>query len=184
MGSLASQKKESRHRLKSQWRLLAPEIPPDWGERLAENLDQILAGRRGVWAAFRPMPFEAPIPDPRERWPGLDWVFPRMEESGLVFRRPVRFESGPFGVQEPSADSPRVETSELEGLLVPGLGFDRRGARLGRGRGFYDRSLRVTKGLRIGVAFEFQRLKRLPTEAWDQPMNAVVTEKSVYWIER
>lgn len=184
MGSLASSKKELRHHLKSRWHLLASDIPPEWSERLAENLDQVLRGRHGRWAAFRPLPFEPPLPDPRERWSHLEWAFPRMEETGLRFRKATHFVQGPFGVQEPSGDSPAIDVAELNGLLIPGLGYDHRGYRLGRGRGFYDRSLQEARGLRVGVAFEFQRLKELPVEAWDQRMDVVVTERSVYWIRK
>lgn len=107
-----------------------------------------------------------------------------MEETGLRFRVPTHFVLGPFGVQEPSDDSPAIEVAELDGLLIPGLGYDHRGQRLGRGRGFYDRSLKEARGLKVGVAFEFQRLREIPAEAWDQPMDAVVTERSVYWIRK
>lgn len=107
-----------------------------------------------------------------------------MEEAGLRFRVPTHFVRGPLGTQEPSVDSPAVEIAELDGLLIPGLGYDHRGQRLGRGRGFYDRSLKEARGLRVGVAFEFQRLEKIPAEAWDQAMDAVVTERSVYWIRK
>ena len=66
-------------------------------------------------------------------------------------------------------------------LFVPGLAFDLEGNRLGRGGGWYDR---VLAGLgkavkRVGLAYEFQIMERLPVEAWDQKVHQIVTEKRV-----
>ena len=64
-------------------------------------------------------------------------------------------------------------------ILVPGFGFTEQGKRLGRGKGFYDRYLEKYKGLIIGIAFELQIEKNLPTDHHDQNMNLIVTEKRV-----
>jgi 5-formyltetrahydrofolate cyclo-ligase len=65
-------------------------------------------------------------------------------------------------------------------FLVPGLGFDPRGVRLGRGSGWYDRALaRHPQGVRVGLAYEFQLVPSLPEASWDIRMNAVVTEARV-----
>jgi 5-formyltetrahydrofolate cyclo-ligase len=65
-------------------------------------------------------------------------------------------------------------------FLVPGLGFDHRGVRLGRGSGWYDRALaRHPMGVRIGLAYDFQLVPSLPEATWDVRMNAVVTETRV-----
>jgi 5-formyltetrahydrofolate cyclo-ligase len=65
-------------------------------------------------------------------------------------------------------------------FVVPGLGFDARGARLGRGDGWYDRALpRHPHGIRIGLAYEFQVVASLPEAAWDVRMHTVVTEARV-----
>lgn len=70
-----------------------------------------------------------------------------------------------------SADAPRVC------FLVPGVGFDGRGVRLGRGSGWYDRALaRYPTAVRVGLAYEFQVVPSLPEATWDVRMHAVVTE--------
>src|SRR5262249_62364793 len=67
-------------------------------------------------------------------------------------------------------------------FLVPGLGFDPGGTRLGRGGGHYDRALaHHPAALRIGLARETQILSSLPRDPWDQPMDAVVTERRILW---
>lgn len=63
-------------------------------------------------------------------------------------------------------------------FLVPGVAFDTRGGRLGRGRGWYDRLLsRFPETARWGLAFAFQVVTRLPVDAWDVPMDVVATER-------
>jgi 5-formyltetrahydrofolate cyclo-ligase len=67
--------------------------------------------------------------------------------------------------------------------LVPGVGFDERGARLGRGRGFYDRALRALRHAgavhAVGMAFEAQVVRRLPEDPWDERVDAVVSDTRV-----
>jgi len=65
-------------------------------------------------------------------------------------------------------------------FLVPGLGFDQRGVRLGRGSGWYDRALaRHPTAARVGLAYDFQLVPYLPEATWDVRMSAVVTEARV-----
>lgn len=80
-----------------------------------------------------------------------------------------------FGVREPRPGSPVVPWKQLDLVLVPGVAFDRRGVRLGRGRGFYDRLLVHCAGHRCGVAFDVQVADAVPEEAHDRRMNSILT---------
>ncbi|MCV2877145.1 5-formyltetrahydrofolate cyclo-ligase [Rhodobacteraceae bacterium XHP0102] len=88
---------------------------------------------------------------------------------------------GEFGAKIPpdgAAVSPDI-------LIVPLVGFDPHGQRLGYGGGFYDRSLAQLRAANprlraIGLAYEAQRLPHLPTEATDQPLDLVVTEAAIH----
>lgn len=103
----------------------------------------------------------------------------------LVFRRwdvyaglvPGRFG---FGIPEPSADAPVVEPDLL---LVPMLAFDRRGHRLGYGRGYYDRTLAALRARRpivaVGLAFAAQEVLSLPISVGDQRLDWIVTEAAL-----
>ncbi len=91
-----------------------------------------------------------------------------------------------FGIAEPG-DRGRILTAELDVVLVPLVGFDDAGNRLGMGGGFYDRHfsfLRSRTHFRrprlIGVAYEMQRLPKLPTDPWDVPLWAVVTDRGIH----
>ncbi len=67
-------------------------------------------------------------------------------------------------------------------LLVPLVGFDRRGARLGQGGGSYDRWFAAhPDAWRIGIAWSVQEVATLPVDAWDVPLHGIVTE--LEWIE-
>lgn len=65
-------------------------------------------------------------------------------------------------------------------FVVPGVAFDERGGRLGRGDGWYDRALALhAVRPRLGLAYEFQLVPVLPQATWDIPMHAVVTEDRI-----
>lgn len=60
-------------------------------------------------------------------------------------------------------------------MVVPAVAYDRRGNRLGRGKGFYDRLLGSTRATKIGVAYEFQIVDEIPTEPHDVPMDIIIS---------
>jgi 5-formyltetrahydrofolate cyclo-ligase len=84
------------------------------------------------------------------------------------------YEAG-FGTLAPSELAPAVEPDVI---LVPLLGFDKRGTRLGYGGGYYDRTLdRLKKKPRlVGIAFAVQEIDEIPREAHDVPLDMIVTE--------
>jgi len=65
-------------------------------------------------------------------------------------------------------------------IFIPGLLFDRRGNRLGRGGGWYDRVLGElgNDGIFVGLAYEFQLVEKLPAESWDRRVHFIITEKN------
>ncbi|TCO70889.1 5-formyltetrahydrofolate cyclo-ligase [Rhodovulum euryhalinum] len=83
---------------------------------------------------------------------------------------------GPFGAQVPDGGVPMLP----EVLIVPLLAFDRTGARLGYGGGFYDRTLAMLRArgpvLAVGLAYAAQEVARVPVEPTDQLLDAIVTE--------
>lgn len=94
---------------------------------------------------------------------------------------------GRFGVLEPRRElrtlpEHRVMLQEIEAVLVPGVAFDRRGGRLGHGKGYYDRLLaRVhTSTQLIGLAFDCQIVDRLDLQNHDVPMDFVVTQSRFF----
>ncbi|SFR60397.1 5-formyltetrahydrofolate cyclo-ligase [Marinobacter daqiaonensis] len=92
-----------------------------------------------------------------------------------------------FGIAEPVFHSRRIRPAwAMDVVLMPLVGFDDQGGRLGMGGGFYDRTFAFTRlrpRLRpalIGLAHDLQRVRRLPIEDWDVPLDAVVTDRAIY----
>ncbi|KAB2960374.1 MAG: 5-formyltetrahydrofolate cyclo-ligase [Thermoanaerobaculia bacterium] len=113
------------------------------------------------------------------------WV-PRADpRDGLlhVHRWPCPLETLAFGLRQPARGTPELTPEEIDArvdvVLVLGLGFDRRGFRLGHGRGYFDRFFARHAVPGIGFAHELQLLDRLPDEPHDRPMRAVVTDARV-----
>lgn len=91
------------------------------------------------------------------------------------------YEAG-FGTLAPEESAPRVEPDVI---LMPLLGFDRQGTRLGYGGGYYDRTL-AALGRRprlVGFAFALQEVDHIPREAHDVPLDAIVTEQGVRYFD-
>lgn len=118
--------------------------------------------------------------------PAIDWDARTMRPAAvdsldsLIARR--------YGVPEPPAGSAMVELAEIDVILVPGLAFDSRGGRLGRGAGFYDRLLERVgdevgigggQPVVIGVGFGLQLCDRVPMEPHDRRMDAIASETGV-----
>jgi 5-formyltetrahydrofolate cyclo-ligase len=90
-------------------------------------------------------------------------------------------QSSRLGIREPKATAPIAPLTEASLVLVPGLGFDTAGRRLGFGGGFYDRLLAKPprKTFLLGHAHAFQLVPRLPEEAHDIKVKAVATPQGV-----
>jgi len=89
------------------------------------------------------------------------------------------------GIPEPDSSlvpAKIISPACIEVALVPGSVFDVQGNRLGYGGGYYDRFLthKAPQALRIGLAFSFQVMERIPHQAHDVPMDMVVTEREIF----
>ena len=82
---------------------------------------------------------------------------------------------GPYGVYEPATEN-LVKPEDLDLVIVPGLAFDKKGNRLGRGKGYYDRFLSSlsSKTHSIGLAFDFQILPLIPTTTHDVSVKKLI----------
>ena len=92
--------------------------------------------------------------------------------------------TGSLGIPEPGAAAARLEPGGDDIVIVPGLAFDERGYRLGRGGGFYDRYLSGRCCFKAGLCRERFLVNELPTESFDIRMDCVVTEERVIRFRR
>lgn len=104
----------------------------------------------------------------------------RVLEFALV-EDPSELVEGRYGIREPRPSLPAVRLDALDAVLVPGLAFDRRGGRLGRGAGYYDRAFGdpQERPLLVGFTYSGRLIDEIPLEAHDQRMDALVTEREV-----
>ena len=106
-------------------------------------------------------------------------AMPRINEDGVMAfaawqpQDPIsRFKGR---TPQPQASAPSIKTQEIDLFIVPLLGCDAAGYRLGYGGGYYDRVLSTCHGFKLGLCFEEQRVVTLPREEHDVRLDAVVT---------
>ncbi len=168
-------------------RAVAHAATPDAGERLARTvLDAVSLPPGAVVSAYWPIRSEI---DPRPLLHALitaghrialPCTPPASADAPLTFRlwTPADpLSPAAFALHEPPQGAERVEPDVV---LAPLLAFDRTGARLGYGKGHYDRTLAALRSRRptvaIGLAFAAQEVARVPTDAHDVALDGIATE--------
>lgn len=125
------------------------------------------------------LPDELPTHDFIHKWKDLKTILLPVIEGDDIF--PIRFESekgmqkGMLGIMEPDSKQKYVEDIQL--ILIPGIAFDQQKNRLGRGKGYYDRFLRESTALKIGICYDFQLLDTIPIWENDMKMDWIITPK-------
>ena len=112
---------------------------------------------------------------------GKKIALPRVEEDRITFYELSSTKSlirGRFGIMEPL---PYGKMSEIDILVVPGIAFDKKGNRLGYGKGFYDRLLLTKRTFSIGLAYSFQLLENLPHDLYDKRLDAIASEDGIHY---
>ncbi|MBB3047326.1 5-formyltetrahydrofolate cyclo-ligase [Litorivivens lipolytica] len=117
---------------------------------------------------------------------------PCLKNKALQFRRfrpGQTLKNNRFQIPEPPPTrGSAVSVNALDVILLPLVGFDRKGNRLGMGGGFYDRTLaglsKTDRPLLIGLAHHCQEVEQLPVQSWDIPLDAVATDKRVIWLKK
>lgn len=164
------------------------------GEALIGHASPLLCSAHGRLVAGY-IPFKTEI-DPRPLMralaaQGARLCLPRTppkggEGAGLTFHLcdpddPASLQKSTWGVMEPKAHLPQVRPDIV---LVPLLGFDRGGNRLGQGQGHYDRTLEALRAtgavLAVGVAFAAQEVAHIPIEPHDQRLDWIITPIEAY----
>lgn len=114
---------------------------------------------------------------------GKTVIVPKVEPDNTITLHKITsledLSPGAFGILEPTKSTATIDPDDVDALIAPGVGFDRNKARLGRGKGYYDRLLAGISAPCIGLAYAFQILSRLPVGEYDIPMDVVITEKEI-----
>jgi 5-formyltetrahydrofolate cyclo-ligase len=176
---------EALARRRTYARSLPPELRTELEAKLADIVLPHLIGSRLV-AGYHPMKDEiSPYAVLDQLMDGqtaaLPWFGDR--DARMMFRRAPAVEPGPWGVLQPS---PAADAVAPDLVLVPLVLGDRRGTRIGHGKGHYDRALahlRESGAVRtIGIAWETQISEHpIPADPWDVPLDAIATPRE--WIQ-
>ncbi len=188
---LTAWRKSNARRAARAARAAAFAADPNAGRKLAEHFPdrlwpkvrQVVAGYAAIGDEIDPLPLLETFALEQARVV-LPCVVAR--DQPLIFRswtldQPL--EPGVFGTRQPGASHPELTPSLV---LVPLVGFDLKGRRLGYGGGFYDRTLAALKAQGpltvVGLAYAAQRLNKVPAESHDVRLDWVVTEQGAYEI--
>jgi 5-formyltetrahydrofolate cyclo-ligase len=179
-------KAELRRRMRGMRKSLSPEAAVDSAARAAVLLEGLpffaRARRVALYAPVRGEIATAPL-DASLRLRGAVVYYPRVdpEAARLTFHRvddPASLRAGRFEIPEPGSQAPLAAAREIDVVLVPGLAFDARGARVGHGMGYYDRTLPLLHGsIAVGFCYDFQLVSEVPNMQHDQPVAWVVTDR-------
>ena len=119
---------------------------------------------------------------------GYTLVLPYTDEHfrirPLVIEDNSAFRVSPLGITEPDLHTCReAEPAEIDLILMPGVAFDRRGYRIGFGKGCYDQFLpAVPDSVPVmGLAFDFQMIDQVPEESHDRPADGIITPSQILY---
>lgn len=175
--------KLGKEKLRAQAKALLAQLTPKQRREAAEALKRDLVDyvREGMAVlAYATLAGEVPVEAALEELlaRGVPIFLPKIEQDSMEFLQwqgqnlPVNG----WGLRQPKGDEAKWRARDYASsiVLLPGLLFDQRGYRLGRGKGYYDRFLRRQGGeamTRIGILFHKQLVAALPAEPWDQRVD-------------
>jgi len=184
--ALRARMRAARRALPARTRLAAAETV---AENLRKNIQAFTEAKivAGYWACDGELPLHSLLAGR----PAFSYLLPRLRADRCLDFVPWRASdavlANRFGIPEPATGDP-VDLSAIDVILLPLLAFNRTGARLGSGGGYYDRSLASLAGAArgggpqlIGVGYALQEAAELRAEAWDIGLHSVVTEAE--WID-
>lgn len=174
-------------------------------EAILERLEQTdLFRAASCIALYHALPGEVQTAAFIDKWHDKKTLYlPVVEGDDLrlvPYRGNDHLRAGAFGILEPTeTEETAAETKASAGIpqpgvagrqspapdliIVPGVAFDRKNNRLGRGKGYYDRLLSEWNIPKIGICFDFQLFDEIPAEPFDRKMNLVISEnETTQWI--
>jgi 5-formyltetrahydrofolate cyclo-ligase len=184
VASIKKQKAGLRKEIRATLKRISPAARDAASAQLCARLME-----QSFWKDAASILFFAPLPDEADVWPLLEKAMaigkiaalPRFDPANgsytacRIQNLQNEFVTGKFGIREPGPGCVDIPLTQIDLVLVPGVAFDLRGNRLGRGRGFYDRLLAETRGVRCGIAFEEQIAGAVPAQEHDLKMNLILT---------
>lgn len=142
-------------------------------QKIVQQLSTILNSNMIV-ASYMPTCNEVEV----HELPYYNLCFPKvLSNYKMVMIKGKQFCVGNYGILEPIGDE--VNKDQIDGILIPLLAYDKKGYRIGYGKGYYDRYLKGYQGLRIGVAYDFQEVDDAFPNQFDEKLDYIVTPNKI-----
>lgn len=87
--------------------------------------------------------------------------------------------TGKFNIKEPTKLHKQIPRKKIDLVIVPGIAFDKKGYRIGFGKGYFDKLLKTLSAHKIALAYDFQIIENVPAESHDKKVEMIVTEKRI-----
>lgn len=176
-------KKVLRKQISDLKRRVSPQQMTDESKRIVEDIETLSAFKKArTILAYWPISGEVDLRELMRKWQNQKvFLLPVVKDDYLEIRRfegESALEMGrSYGILEPTG-STFQDFHQIDMVLVPGVAFDREGGRLGRGKAYYDRLLpKLSNAQKVGVAFSFQTVEKVPAASHDAFMDAVIIGK-------
>ena len=108
-------------------------------------------------------------------------IVPKVTDKGLICCELKDFNHmkySCYNILEPDG-SITCDIKDIDIIIVPGIAFDRSRHRIGYGKSYYDRLLKDAKCKKIGLAYDFQIVEKIPKDKWDISLDIVITDKQI-----
>ncbi len=171
------QKKKLRELISLEKKKYSIEEKKDLSKPIWESIEQLNSFQESkIVLLYYSLPDEVYTHQFIKKWSGQKQILlPVVKGNSLVLRMYQKgcFTSGVFDILEPTG-ADFLEWDKIDFTIVPALAYDRKGNRLGRGGGYYDRILPQITGVKVGVCFPFQIIDEIPTEDFDYSVDLVI----------
>lgn len=174
-------KKELRRYIATQKKAYTRKELEEYSSQLLQQIEQLDRFRQATSILlYYSLPDEVQTQKFIDKWSReKEIILPVVKGNELELRKYTgkdNLTKGSFGIEEPEGE-PLSDYGRIDLALIPGVGFDTQGNRLGRGKGYYDRLLPKLKAYKIGICFQFQVQEYIPAEPFDMVMDEVWSEK-------
>lgn len=187
--SITDQKKNLRKEIKDLKSQYSENELIEKSNRIFISLEKLLSiSQKNFFLAYWSMPDEVHTHQwVLQNYPQKNIFLPVVKENELEIKPFTGIKNmqalPPFGILEPIGE-PFKDLHKIEIILVPGIAFDRKGFRMGRGKGYYDKFLPKTSAVRIGICFSFQLFDTIPINEFDAQMDYILTENELLTINK
>ena len=155
---------------------LTKEQQLEYSQRIVEQLKPYLKGNIAIYQSFGS---EVSLQSLELDTYYLPVVKEHYQMDFVACHQQTVFQKNSYGIDEPTSQQ-IVNPSALDVMVIPMVAFDKDNQRLGYGKGYYDRYLKQTSCLKIGVAFSCQKVDTVYADANDVRLDLIITENRIY----